>query len=1382
MTERGRGEPVDHGGSGRRARGLRALLTAVVISGAAATTAAAEYTPGLPPKVDPARPTFAGQANPVPAEPSSPLPNHSTLERIFQADVAAGGTSYWFDRALERPFLSNNDSYLYTRGRALYMYTHQAGTLGFANGWAYRERPTGGNVAMYTVAISDATLAEVTAERKQYPSHWSSAHTATGLRVDQKKFITFNNVAVTLLNVTNTGAEPTARTVTIASPLATTSAAVGTELTGSVNARYGLTTITPRLSAAGFTVTGTTLTRSITLAPGESISIKVQFGATTAEIPEAATEYERYRDYDSDTAFKTHLREYNRWWVDNVPYIDIPNANVKKMSIYRTFLNRYNLFDGNIPGNDYQNPVSIEGVLGYNNAIQLTQPMHMQDLKYFRNPLYSYGNFVSSGETSKCSAFTDNPGNTANWNNTYEQYIAREGWNAYKVHGGNLGILRNFAKYAECDVKGQLSRYDQNNNFLVAYNSGALTGNDADAVALAYYNSASQERTETAFWYSGARAAAEAYTVLGEPAKADEMNAIADNIRNAILTLLWDDGPINDGPGEPTGPVTRVPGQFGNAVRLGGDGPAYATMPNGILNGINDFTISTWVNPAATSTWSRIFDFGTGTTANMFLTINGAGNGLRFAITTGGGGAEQQINRTPTGQLPLNQWSHVAVTLSGNTGTLYLNGQPVGTNANMTLRPSSLGNTTQNWIGRSQYGDPTLNGVVDDFQIYDRALSAAEIATLGTAPGQPGAGNVASYKFDEESGATLLDSSGNNRNANLAIATVRQTGKVFKMRDVARNALVPWKDQQNFSPFTEGVVPNTDNYKQALRFYADKAEFPIMPSYTANQFDKAEASAAGRGGTNNFSNINSTLQAQLYSKAMREYPSSYITADMYRNLLEWVSWNEYVNGDNRYPDNNEYFFNWNATTQTLGRSGIHHNILGAFNFMIIDDIVGLTPRLDGTVELWPIDIGYDHYLVDNLSYHGHDLSIVWDKPGDGTRHYGDTPEGMSVYIDGRRAFTTDDIAHVRWDSASGTVSVLDGSDTAVLYKTSSLLETAQGTSLTDNARIVDMFQRAGVDLTRETGSLPNLAQGKAASASFTTTTPTLQMTSPANAVDGFTISGLPATSGTYQARNPIWGTQGSPNEQDWLEVDLGRPTRFDTAKLYFYDNKQFGSGGNTYRTPAAYSLQYLNGSDWVDVPSQAKSPEVPKPNYNKVTFPAVTAQRMRVLVTRTGTLGVGIKELQLFDSASKVDVPGTVGGTVPPTLSLALGTPAAFGAFTPGVAQTYSASTTANVISTAGDAALSVADPSSNATGHLVNASFSLPQPLQVRATNAEHTNTAFGGVGSSASPRQLLGYTSPISNDPVAVQFRQAIGSTDPLRTGTYSKTLTFTLSTTSP
>jgi autotransporter-associated beta strand protein len=121
-----------------------------------------------------------------------------------------------------------------------------------------------------------------------------------------------------------------------------------------------------------------------------------------------------------------------------------------------------------------------------------------------------------------------------------------------------------------------------------------------------------------------------------------------------------------------------------------------------------------------------------------------------------------------------------------------------------------------------------------------------------------------------------------------------------------------------------------------------------------------------------------------------------------------------------------------------------------------------------------------------------------------------------------------------------------------------------------------------------------------------------------------------------------------------------------------------------------------------------------------------------------------------------------VSGTVPATLALTLGAPADFGAFTPGVAKEYTASTSATVLSTAGDATLTVADPSTIAPGHLVNGAFSLPQPLQ--------------GLG------VVKTWTAPTSNEVVPVTFKQAIGATDPLRTGTYAKTLTFTLSTTTP
>ncbi len=97
---------------------------------------------------------------------------------------------------------------------------------------------------------------------------------------------------------------------------------------------------------------------------------------------------------------------------------------------------------------------------------------------------------------------------------------------------------------------------------------------------------------------------------------------------------------------------------------------------------------------------------------------------------------------------------------------------------------------------------------------------------------------------------------------------------------------------------------------------------------------------------------------------------------------------------------------------------------------------------------------------------------------------------------------------------------------------------------------------------------------------------------------------------------------------------------------------------------------------------------------------------------------------------------GDVGGSVPATLALTLGTPAAFGAFTPGIGKDYAASTTANVISTAGDATLSVADPSATATGRLVNGAFSLNQALQAQASSpAAGLAKPFAAVGGSATP-----------------------------------------------
>jgi hypothetical protein len=186
------------------------------------------------------------------------------------------------------------------------------------------------------------------------------------------------------------------------------------------------------------------------------------------------------------------------------------------------------------------------------------------------------------------------------------------------------------------------------------------------------------------------------------------------------------------------------------------------------------------------------------------------------------------------------------------------------------------------------------------------------------------------------------------------------------------------------------------------------------------------------------------------------------------------------------------------------------------------------------------------------------------------------------------------------------------------------------------------------------------------------------------------------------------------------------------------------------------------------------------------SFPQFASKATHVVAGGTNAVGVSTKDTLLWgfgleniaDRATRATLirqglgslgvdpytqtTGGTTGTVPATLGRTLGANASFGGFTPGVTKTYTAATTANVISTAGDATLTVADPSTNHTGHLVNGAFFLPQPL--------------GGLG------VVKTYAGPVSNDAVTIPFTQVINQTDGLRTGAYSKTLTFTLSTTNP
>jgi len=227
--------------------------------------------------------------------------------------------------------------------------------------------------------------------------------------------------------------------------------------------------------------------------------------------------------------------------------------------------------------------------------------------------------------------------------------------------------------------------------------------------------------------------------------------------------------------------ATWATGKFNNGLHFDGTANGYATLGSGIVSTLNDFTIATWVKLDAISTWARVFDFGTGTTVYMFLAPKANSGFWRFAITTSGGAGEQQINTTTA--MTTGTWVHVAVTLTGSVGILYINGVEAGRNSSMTLKPSSLGSTTLNYLGRSQFSaDPKMTGTLDEFQIYSRALAAWEIANLHNMASQTITFNTIAQKYagdaDFDPAATAASGlSVSYSSSNTAVATI-VNGKV----------------------------------------------------------------------------------------------------------------------------------------------------------------------------------------------------------------------------------------------------------------------------------------------------------------------------------------------------------------------------------------------------------------------------------------------------------------------------------------------------------------------------------------------------------------------------------------------------------------------------
>ncbi len=176
-----------------------------------------------------------------------------------------------------------------------------------------------------------------------------------------------------------------------------------------------------------------------------------------------------------------------------------------------------------------------------------------------------------------------------------------------------------------------------------------------------------------------------------------------------------------------------IAGHIAGALSLNGAQKQYVQLPNHLFQGVNGVSIASWIKLSQALAWDRLFDFNAGESEWFYFSPTGWNDttktfGSRCATRTTSTLAPE-IEMTTT--ITINEWHHVAVVFAEPFLRYYLDGVMQSEQADLTFGPDSLGDTNQNWIGRSVYAaDPYLTGQIDDFRVYSGALTAGQVADL----------------------------------------------------------------------------------------------------------------------------------------------------------------------------------------------------------------------------------------------------------------------------------------------------------------------------------------------------------------------------------------------------------------------------------------------------------------------------------------------------------------------------------------------------------------------------------------------------------------------------------------------------------------------------
>lgn len=252
-----------------------------------------------------------------------------------------------------------------------------------------------------------------------------------------------------------------------------------------------------------------------------------------------------------------------------------------------------------------------------------------------------------------------------------------------------------------------------------------------------------------------------------------------------------------------------------------------------------------------------------------------------------------------------------------------------------------------------------------------------------------------------------------------------------------------------------------------------------------------------------------------------------------------------------------------------------HYFHSSFNDLVITGLVGLIPRNDEILEVKPLaPAEWDYFALDSVPYRGHTIGIVWDRKGNRYK----LGQGFHLISDGVVVASRNDIGTLTTKLSTAIAKPV--STTAVNY------------AVNNDGNYYPRLQA--------TWTGPNSSVSKM--------------------IDG----------NKWYHRDPSnrWTCEGSPNPEDAITIDLGKPRKVHTVQLYFLEDEK------GILPPKRFDLLTWDGTKWVPIQGQKRSLEKPTGHTaNVVQFPEQDLQKIRVIFYHTPDGKTGLTELEIWGDA-----------------------------------------------------------------------------------------------------------------------------------------------------